>query len=656
MPIEFHRLTTPTYHDDTIGTLGTHDYINDGLANGIPGAVPALADGAKGGTPPNSPNAGSYFVAFGEDLVSSNLNRPALALAQNTDYLDDAVHRDLAVPVVKQVSVTPGAHEFTLPGDIFVGMPGTADTPGSAGSLVSLYTPYYVENWYIPLISPTGPGGKLITVHVTGLRNSPSGSSVIGDPIAAGGDEDGFFTDPTIYCATAFPLDTVWALCYERANVVNQTVDQNTKLANAEMGLHDWYAAVYNAGRCAHASGLPDWKDGTTNPSPVLVENQIRKMILDLVNVAGSNRINSQDYAGTQLSLSDDVSIFAQSVEIVDFINDMLDSRANTWGGSQTFNDDIAPRKSIIDVGQDLRGSVSDAVTARYKLQGAPFATSWYTLLEEYEQDVGDSLCKRRRYLMANDAGGLPGILTTYNFRWSQGDLGFYYDDNTKSAEIHFDKEWYYISPGVTEPVSIFAAIGYQSVVVGLNSAWYEPPTTQWITGYRVGITNGFLAFGALSGDERILNPHHTQPNVDNRLYGKNVCKAWAKIGIQYDDPDFSPYVADGFNVASVEYGGGDSRYLRINWVEPFEDTNYIIVPSFYYTPSLLGVLNIDYTALAVSVTTTYCVLRANIVSAAEGLPTLVACYALDFDDFCDPTPPPDWEGFIYIVAYGAQP
>jgi len=112
----FHRLTVPTYYG---GLPGGYDYINNAISG-----TPAAADGAKVG----GPNAGTYFVAFGEDATSADINRPNSALAQNTDHLDDLMHRDIA-SLTRTADVTPGSPvasvTITGPG-IFVG--GIGDT------------------------------------------------------------------------------------------------------------------------------------------------------------------------------------------------------------------------------------------------------------------------------------------------------------------------------------------------------------------------------------------------------------------------------------------------------------------------------------------------------------------------------------------------
>ena len=64
----FHRLGVPSYFG---GLPGGYDYINNAISG-----TPANADGAKSG----GPNAGTYFVAFGEDATSSDFNRANKAL------------------------------------------------------------------------------------------------------------------------------------------------------------------------------------------------------------------------------------------------------------------------------------------------------------------------------------------------------------------------------------------------------------------------------------------------------------------------------------------------------------------------------------------------------------------------------------------------
>lgn len=326
MAIEFHRLTAPSY-----GSLpATHDYINDGLANGVVGAVPAPAEGAKDGIPPSSPNAGSYFVAFGEDLLAEHLNRPALALAENTDYLDNVVHRNLAKPAIKQI-INPGDN-FTLPGDIFVGMPGTANDAFNRSCLALIFTQYGGNIG--PPVYVESPTGLFTPVLVTGIRNVPAGYSVVGDP----GDGDGFWTDPAILLSHALSPGTYYVLCYERTSVTAQPEGLVTRLQSGDISASLYTTMILNRSSF-YPGGLP-WKDGELNSAQSLLRDQVAKIISDLgVDAKGSDRINSQGYAATtniDFLITSNTSIYSQLKELIDLLDTLLASRNNTWLGAQT--------------------------------------------------------------------------------------------------------------------------------------------------------------------------------------------------------------------------------------------------------------------------------------------------------------------------------
>lgn len=122
----FHRLFAPSY----IGGLPAgYDYLNDPVANAFPGAgTPAPADtGAL--TNALSPNAGTYFVGFGEDGRAFAPNRGFYALGTNTDFIDDFLHGDFAVLASADIGVgNPAAILGTIANPIFVGPPGTPNT------------------------------------------------------------------------------------------------------------------------------------------------------------------------------------------------------------------------------------------------------------------------------------------------------------------------------------------------------------------------------------------------------------------------------------------------------------------------------------------------------------------------------------------------
>lgn len=125
----FHRLTVPSYFG---GLPGGYDYINNETSG-----TPASADGAKVG----GPNAGTYFVAFGEDARSLHANRPIAALAENCDALDDLLRRDLATTAQTADATVAGVVKTSItvtgPG-IFLGPTGTPNTPAGIATIFQL--------------------------------------------------------------------------------------------------------------------------------------------------------------------------------------------------------------------------------------------------------------------------------------------------------------------------------------------------------------------------------------------------------------------------------------------------------------------------------------------------------------------------------------
>jgi hypothetical protein len=310
---DFHRLVTPTYHG---GLPISHDLINDGTPSDAP-TSPQQAD-------PGSPNTGSYFVCFSEDASSANANRPHQALAENTDFLDDVIHRDLAVPVIKTVVIGGGGSDnFPITGDIYVGPVATPNDSLSRNGLGAVQnsdgTPTVLES-----------SGVYTSIVVSAIEDG-GGSNVIGVPA------DGFWTDPTIFVSDTLPAGTYRFLCYERSNVKTQPDGLATRLLSGEQPLNDLWAFAYN--RTMFAPGYSSWKDGTAIPVGTLEDTLRNWVVGHLVSTDGSDAINSQNHTGASagyISISNDVSIYTQLTEIVDFVDYMLFARDNLWGGTQT--------------------------------------------------------------------------------------------------------------------------------------------------------------------------------------------------------------------------------------------------------------------------------------------------------------------------------
>lgn len=224
MPL--HRLTVPTYPG---GLPGTHDYINNPALNGDIG-VPAPADAKKG----SGPNEGTYFVAFGENATSTFVNRGMTAMSESTDYLDDVVHRDLAIPAVGAVA-TPGAPlaSVTIPGiDVFVGAIGTPLTQRALSGLIGV-----VDNEGIPLHVLNG--NVYVPILVSAITDGVS--NVVGVPA------DGFYTAPTVEFSLSIPAGQSYRLVYyKRSNVVGQEAGMLSRFNDGVRGIEDLWAQSTN--------------------------------------------------------------------------------------------------------------------------------------------------------------------------------------------------------------------------------------------------------------------------------------------------------------------------------------------------------------------------------------------------------------------------
>lgn len=125
----FHRYQDPSYNllgGAFPGTVGAQAYDRVNVVSGGVGGGngSANADGSKSG----GPNAGTYFVAFGEDATSSFANRGLRALAQNTDALDNILRGSVPYVVGAPYDFPSLSAEVVVTGDVFVGEFGALNT------------------------------------------------------------------------------------------------------------------------------------------------------------------------------------------------------------------------------------------------------------------------------------------------------------------------------------------------------------------------------------------------------------------------------------------------------------------------------------------------------------------------------------------------
>lgn len=219
----FHRLEIPTYFG---GLSEGYDYINTPADNGDPGD-PAPADDKKGvASAPGDQNEGTYFVAFSEPALAVNINRPAKALAENTDFLDDVVHRDLAIPTFLDVSAGHGGtSSLVITGDVYVGDTGAVDDYGTRDQLIQIVDP--ATGLPLAWQSASGPPVVWKYATVSQLHDGSNNSQV--------GNE--FYTDPTIDLAYEIPDSVAFrVLYYVRGNLTSQPTYTPSRVQQAPTG------------------------------------------------------------------------------------------------------------------------------------------------------------------------------------------------------------------------------------------------------------------------------------------------------------------------------------------------------------------------------------------------------------------------------------
>jgi hypothetical protein len=190
----FHRKSLPSYFIAGGGTLlSGYDLINTPSDPSVGGSgTPAPVDGKKSG----GANDGTYFVAFTEDGTAAHANRPANALADNTDALDDIVRA--SIPRLANIAATASGSTTTiaLTGEIFVGEFGLANNSTNR-NLIARITDQSNNDLEV--------SGTKISAN---LIHNGSGVNVVGTAA------DGFRTNASVDFSPAIPNGTAYRVWY----------------------------------------------------------------------------------------------------------------------------------------------------------------------------------------------------------------------------------------------------------------------------------------------------------------------------------------------------------------------------------------------------------------------------------------------------------
>lgn len=250
---KFHRFVDPSYTaapavstpDAPVTFDGIpYDRLNVTATGTGPGA--AAAAGYKTGS---AVNTGTYFVAFGEDATTAQANRGLKALAENTDHLDDLLHRDVAVVVRK--------------GLVGSGHGGVATESVGTGTFVGTDVAYPIDKLFQVLdqndreVFNATTGAKIYVSSITG--------ATIGDGFSTGSVTLVFSESIPdtqsyrIYYATrgtpaTFPKDVMSFVDVRAAAQVSAEVENLFRIIHAPTAVgHVWnttpYTTLYDAAR-----------------------------------------------------------------------------------------------------------------------------------------------------------------------------------------------------------------------------------------------------------------------------------------------------------------------------------------------------------------------------------------------------------------------
>jgi hypothetical protein len=369
----FHRFVSPSYYG---GLPGGYDLINV-TSGGVGAGGSAFADAAKIG----GPNAGTYWVAFGEDATSNDVNRGFRALAENCDSLDDLMRRDLAVPTRTNDVLAGGAvPSIILSGQVFVGVPGT---PNTAAGLATLYS--ILDDNDDEIIDP-GTGAK---VQVTSITGATVGTNFAAGPI-------------TLNLTPSIPTGVTYRVIYAtRGNLATMATDVLTTIRIR--GAQEIEAGVEDLFRRLHGGGLA-WNAAWTTTIYDLAASSLddRYRLSTTYDVSGLSGGNLDTAGAGATILRDGIAPQVRTV--------------NAGVTDRTYHDPINAcwKADMIDRGK-VAGATARADTSLGSVAFTSYSTPWSLYGEnQYTPSIASfmSLQKHRNSAAPAATGGGYKLLT----------------------------------------------------------------------------------------------------------------------------------------------------------------------------------------------------------------------------------------------------
>jgi len=223
----------------------------------------------------------------------------------------------------------------------------------------------------------------------------------------------------------------------------------------------------------------------------------------------------------------------------------------------------------LLTIGSALLGSLSSASGPRFVVPTAPSArgAGAKTLIME----MGDVDAKWRIYIDRGGTLDAEFFELTYNAEW-RDDAGTYKwfreDAGVNSSKFEFVRGrltfWFKLVSD-TSP--------WLDGVSGAADKWTTESILDFQSDIYLAANSNQLNFatGFLDLDAGTATNPGSGTSVTNRLYGKGIIKAWAKVFL----PATTPNLAEALNITSVAYSGDD---LRVTLAADMNSADYAII------------------------------------------------------------------------------